>query len=61
MLGESFVELDAAFGGGPDQMDPAARRFGFDMKRSVSRTGIETEPAMNTLVQLGDVERCVWF
>jgi hypothetical protein len=55
--GEPFIEIDAAFRGGTHQMNPSTGRFGLDMKRSVSRTGIETEPAMNALVKFGNIER----
>jgi hypothetical protein len=37
MFFETFVEIEPSFGGGPDQMNPAARRFRFQAKRLISR------------------------
>ena len=52
---EAFVELDAPVGRGFDEMNPAAWRFRFELQGSISRALIQTEAAMNALVQLGNV------
>jgi hypothetical protein len=38
MILEALVEFDAPFSGGADQMDPAARRFGLQVKCAVGWT-----------------------
>jgi len=57
MILETFGELDAALGGGADQMNPAPRRFRFQVQRAIRRALVQTETAMDTLIQLRKVER----
>ena len=57
MIREAFVELDTSFGGGFNQMNPAARRFRLQLQGAIGRTLIQTEAAMNALVELGEIER----
>ena len=42
MLFETVVQLDAPIGGRFDQMDSAARRFGFEAGHAIGRTLVQT-------------------
>ncbi len=55
MIFKAFAEFDATIGGGLHQMNPAAGRFGFQAKRAVRRTLIQTQPAVDTLIEFGQV------
>lgn len=57
MVFEAFAEFDATVGGGLHQMNPAPRRFGLQMQSPIGRALIQTETAMNALIELGQVER----
>ncbi len=52
---KAFAEFDATIGGGLHQMNPAARRFGFQAKCAVRRTLIQTQTAMDALIKLGEI------
>ena len=52
---KTFAEFDATIGGGLHQMNPAARRFRFQAKCAVRRTLIQTQTAMDALIELGEI------
>ena len=56
MLLEAIVQFNAPFGCGFDQMDSAARRFRLEAQHAVGRALIQTEAAVDALVELGKVE-----
>ena len=56
MFLETFIGFNATLGRGADQMDSAARRFGFEAKRAISRALVQAEPAMDALVKLGEIQ-----
>ena len=56
MIFEPFGEFDTAIGGGLDQMNPAAGRFGFQAKCTIRRTLIQTQSAVDTLIEFGQVQ-----
>ena len=56
MLLETIIQFDAPFGGGFDQVNPAARRFRFELQSSIGRALIQTEAAVNALVELGKIK-----
>lgn len=57
VLFKAFAEFDATIGGGLHQMNPAAGRFGFQAKYPVRRTLIQTQSAVHTLIEFGQVQR----
>jgi len=54
---KAFAEFDATISGGFHQMNPAAGRFGFQAKYAVRRTLIQTQSAVDTLIEFGQVQR----
>ena len=56
MLLETIIQFDSPFGGGFDKVNPAARRFRFELQGSIGRTLIQTEAAVNALVELGKIK-----
>ena len=58
MILEALVEFDAPFGGGANQVYSPARRFGLQPQRPVRGALIQTETAMDALVEFGQIERC---
>jgi hypothetical protein len=54
---KAFAEFDATIGGGLHQMNSAAGRFGFEAKCAVCRTLIQTQSAVDTLIEFGQVQR----
>jgi hypothetical protein len=56
MFAEPFIRLDAAFRRGANQVNPTAGRLRLYVKRSVSRTSIETEPAVDAAVEFWDIQ-----
>ena len=56
MIFKAFAEFDATIGGGLHQMNPAAGRFGFQPQHPVSRTLIQTQSAVDTLIEFGQVQ-----
>ena len=53
MILKTLAEFDATFSGGAHQMNPAAGRFGLQPKRTVGRTLIQTQSAMDALIESG--------
>jgi hypothetical protein len=53
---EAFIQLDAPLGGRFDQMNPATRRFRFELQSSIGRALVQTQAAVNTLVELWEIE-----
>src|SRR5258706_7094430 len=56
MVLETVVQLDAPIGGGFDEMNPAARRFRFQTRHTIGRALIQTQAAVDALVEFGKVE-----
>lgn len=56
MILEALVDLDPAFGGGSDQVNPSPGRFGFQAERTVSRTLIQTQATMDALIKLREIQ-----
>ena len=56
MLFEALVEFDAPFGGGLDQMNAPARRLRLEPQRAIGRALVQTETAVDALVELGEVQ-----
>jgi hypothetical protein len=56
MFLEALIELNASIGSGFDQMNPAARRFRFQLQDAISRTLVQTKAAVNALVKLWKVK-----
>jgi hypothetical protein len=56
MLLETIIQFDAPLGGGFDQVNPAARRFRFELQSSIGRALVQTQAAVNTLVELRKVK-----
>jgi len=52
---ETIIKLNATIGGSFHQMNPAARRFGFQAKCAVRRTLIQTQSAVDTLIEFGKI------
>ena len=57
MFFETFVQFDPPIGCGFDQMNSAARRLRFETQHAIGRALIQTQAAMDALVELGEVER----
>jgi hypothetical protein len=53
---EALVKLNAPFSGSTDQMYSAARRFGFQAKCTVRRTLIQTQTAVDALIEFGKIQ-----
>lgn len=53
---ETFVQIDPSIGGGLDQMDSAARRFRLEACGAIGRTLVQTQPAVDALVELREIE-----
>jgi hypothetical protein len=53
---KAFAEFDSTIGGGLHQVNSAAGRFGFEAKCAVRRTLIQTQPAVDTLIEFGQVQ-----
>jgi len=56
MFLKTVAEIDASIGGGFDQMNSAARRFRFQTRHTIGRALIQTQAAVNALVEFGQVE-----
>ena len=56
MLFEAIVQLDAPVGGSFDQMDSAARRLRLETSDAVGWTLVQTQAAVNALVEFGKIE-----
>ena len=56
MFFEPFVELDPSVGGGFDEVNTSARRLRFESQNLISGALIQTEPAVNALIELGEIE-----
>ena len=52
VLFEAVVELDPPFGGGLDQMNAPARRLRLEPQRAIGRALVQTETAVDALVEL---------
>jgi hypothetical protein len=56
MLFEALGKVDASVGGRFDEVNTAARRLWFESQDTISWALIQTETAVNTLVELGKIE-----
>src|SRR5829696_8473848 len=56
MLLEAIVQLDAPVSRRFDQMDSAARRFGFKTGDAIGRTLVQAQTAVDALVEFGEVQ-----
>ena len=54
---ETFGEVDAPFGGGFYEVNSAARRFRFQAQGAIRGALVQTEPAVNALVEFGKIKR----
>ena len=61
MLRKAFIELDTSFGSGFDEMNPAARRLRLQLQGSIGRALVQTEAAMNALIEFREVQRWDFF
>jgi hypothetical protein len=55
MIGKALIELDPPLGCGFDKMNAPARRFRLQLQSPIGWTLVQTQAAMNALIELGEI------